>query len=260
MKLKLKLSSNNKKIIIPIGGSDDLLGYDDNIATLVNDNANNSVNASSDLEVKRFNSTITTNQLLTYYFWDGTNFITTLPPSEFSANGLTSMSNEVRNSFYVMQVFDTYVESIQKKLHTGYLNGYDFINRSINQSALNSTYLVNNDTEFLDIYISNDFLNNINQSTVDVYVKMFFYSAQSGKFYPFTYTHPSVLIDEKGLYLKIILNLTTFKYSINPIDFYEIINSQYSQSINNSALSIPIQKPTYPLGNTFTETGNYDTI
>jgi len=260
MKLQLKLSSNDKNIIIPIGGSANLLGYDDNVQSLVSNETDTSINVSSDLEVRRFNFSGTSINAI-FNFWSGgtfNNYIQYLAPYDFS--GLTSGSEEARNSFYVMQVFDTYDEATQTKLHTGYFNGYDFLGKAPN---LSTNYVTNNsNTEFLSIYISNSFIVERNGLTIDLFVKFLFYSAASGKFYPFSKNPYSTTNKQEDIYRKITINTSTFKYFVNGNVFscYEIYNPDYSTLINNTVSSIPVQKTAYPSGNTFTQTGNYETI
>lgn len=260
MKIQLKIGSNDKNIIIPMGGSANLLGYDDNVQALVGVETDSSINTTSDLEVRRFNFSGTSINAI-FNFWSGgtfNNYIQYLAPYEFS--GLTSESEEARNSFYVMQVFDTFDEATQRKLHTGYFNGYDFLAKSSN---LTTNYVTNNNnTEFISIYISNDFLAERNSVTIDLYVKFLFYSAASGKFYPFSRKSYSTTNKQEDVYRKITINTSTFKYFVdgNVFACYEIYNPEYSTLINNTVSSIPVQKPVYPSGNTFTESGNYETI
>ena len=260
MKVKIKLSNNDKNIILPIGGSANLLGYDDNVQTIINGETNTSVNTASDLEVRRFDANY--GSIFTVFaFWNGSSYVTQLAPLDFAANGLDKSSEQARNSFYVMQVFDDFNEATQTKLHTGYFNGYDFLNKS--GGGLSTDYTINsNNTEFLSIYISNSFLEEKNSQTIDLYVKFLFYSAQSGKFYPFSKTSYTSITKQEDIYRKITINTSTFKYTINGSTFsaYEIYNPDYSTLINNTVSSIPVQKPVYPSGNTFTETGNYETI
>lgn len=257
MKLKIKLSNNDKNIIIPIGGVNNLLGYDDDVASLVENKTTTSINGVSDLEVKRFGSLFANPATfdINFFFWNGFGFTIFLAPLDFAANGLTSSSDEARNSFYIIQIFDTFDEATQTKLHTGYFNGYDFTERST--SGLSTVYKVNNDlTEFLNLYINNSFLEG-KVSPLDVYAKFFFYSAQSGKFYPFASI--STPTKQEDIYVKLSLNLNinSYTFSGSNINLFEITNPAYATSINDTATSLPVQKTSYPTGNTFTVDGNY---
>lgn len=255
MKIQIKISDNDKNIQIPITGINNLLGYDDNIQSIVNGETDTSINSTSDLEVRRFkqSSGIT----ITFYFWDGSNFINELAPLDFAANSIGATSNQAKNSFYLIQIFDTYDEAIQKKLHTGYFNGYDFLTRA---TDLETTYTFSNTSEFLDLYINNKFLENLTGSTVNVYAKYLFYSGQSSKFYPFyPFSYQDTANKEEDIYQKIVLNLNNFNFNTSSFDVREITNPDYSTLINNTVSSIPVEKPKYPNGNTFTEDGNYIT-
>ncbi len=259
MKLRVQISTNDKTLTIPIISRTNPLGYDDNVSALVNSASDNSVNAGSDLEVRRFkrNNQFGELQGLTYRFFTGSTYATQLAPYDFAANGLTKISNEVRNSFYLMQVYDSFDENTQTKLHTGYFNGYDFTTKSAN---LDSTYTATTEsTEFLDIYISNAFLETLSGVTTRLYAKFLFYSAQSSKFYPFG--RMENLVNQEDVYTRIDINPTTFKYSfVDSVFVTEIVNPSYVELINNTVSSIPVQKTVYPAGNTFTSDGEYTTI
>lgn len=260
MKFTIKQSSNDKKLVIPFGGINNLLGYDDDMETLVSNETDNSINNETDLEVRRFKSAISTNFEMWFHFWNGLSYVfpnsqTSLAPLDFAANGLTSSSSEVRNSFFIIQIFDSFDEDIQKKLHTGYFNGYDFTTRA-GSSGLSTNYVVDNDSEFLSLYIQNSFFEGMS-GLVTLYAKFFFYSAQSSKFYPFSNIQSPTTV--QSIYIPITFNLNTYTYTYptNLIDFYEITNPAYATLINDTVDSLPVQQTKYPSGNTFTSDGIY---
>lgn len=255
MKFKIKQSDNDKKLVIPFGGNANLLGYDDDIQSLVTNETDNSINNTDDLEVKRFKSIIDGTFTMSFYFWNGASYQLQLAPLDFVANSLDANSNEARNSFFVVQIFDTFDEDTQTKLHTGYFNGYDFLARP-NSGGLGTDYNVNNTSEFLSMYIRNSFFHGMS-SSVMLYARFYFYSAQSTKFYPFSnIQNPNTIED---IYIPMTFNLTTYKYSYPTfnIDFFEITNPAYATLVNNTADSIPVQQTAYPTGNTFTSDGIY---
>ena len=253
MRIKIKQSNKDKKIVIPFGGVGNLLGYDDDINSLISNETDHSINNVTDLEVKRFKSFINSFSI-TFNFWDGSSYQTQLAPLDFAANSLNTFSNEARNSFYVIQIFDSFDEDIQTKLHTGYFNGYDFIRRSF--GGLSTVYTVDNITEFLSNYINNSFFEG-KTGLITLYAKLFFYSAQSTKFYPFSYIQTASTLQE--IYIPVIFDLEmyTYTYPTPNILFYEIPNLDYATLVNNTVQSIPIENSTFPTGNRFTTDGIY---
>lgn len=260
MKFTIIKSSNDKKLVIPFGGVNNLLGYDDDMERLVSNETDNSINNETDLEVRRFKSLSNDFDML-FYFWNGVLYQnpssqTSLAPLDFAANGLDEKSNEVRNSFYVIQIFDSFDEDTQTKLHTGYFNGYDYILRSPS-SGLSTNYVIDNDSEFLSLYIQNNFLEG-KSGLVTLYAKFYFYSAQSSKFYPFSYIQTPTTVQD--IYIPITFDLNTYTYTYptsSIISFYEITNPAYATLVNDTVDSIPVQQTKYPSGNTFTSDGIY---
>lgn len=253
MKIKIKQSNNDKKITIPFGNINNLLGYDDDIQSLISTETNNSINNVSDFEVKEFQNSSNGTQFITFHFWNGVIYQQQLAPLDFAANSLTASSSEARNSFYVIQIFDSFNEDTQTKLHTGYFNGYDFLKRA---DDLETNYKLNNISEFSSYYINNSFFEGMS-GVVTLYAKFFFYSAKSTKFYPFSRIQNPTKVED--IYIPLTFNLTTYKYSYPTINvnFYEITNPNYATLVNNTVNSIPIQKTAYPTGNTFTSDGIY---
>jgi hypothetical protein len=257
MKMQIKLSPNDKMLTIPIVGRNNLLGYDDNVESIVNSQSNNAINNVSDGEVRRFKPSDPYS--IQFQFFNGFTYSTQLPP-EFSVNDLGT--NAINGSFYLIQLYNTFDGNTQKKYHTGYFNGYDF-----GTSNINTNYTYNSDLEFTNLYLSQDLINSLIGSTTfyfDFYVRFSFYSAKSGKFYSFSNENQPSVTTEQKLYHKVLINTLTFTYTFNPtyspIILKEIINADYNTLINNTANSVNIEKPAYPNGNTFTEDGTYITV
>jgi hypothetical protein len=248
MKLQIKLSSNDKMLTIPIVGRNNMLGYDDDVESIVNSQTNNAINNVSDGEVRRFKPSDLYN--IQFLFFDGSSYQPLLPP-EFNNNDLGT--DAINGSFYLIQLYNTFDGNTQKKYHTGYFNGYDF-------GDLDTNYTYNSDLEFSNFYLSQDFINSLTGVT-EVFVRFSFYSAKSGKFYSF-FNDNLTLNNEEKLYHKITIDPNTFTYEFpySTIRSREIINADYNTLINNTANLVNIEKPTYPTGNTFTEDGTYVTV
>lgn len=248
MKLKILLSNNDKEINIPIVSRNNPLGYDDNIQNLVDAETNNSINTVTDAEVRRLKINHAYN--FNFKFWNGSSFVSTLAPLE----GL-SASTTVKNSFFIIQVYDGFMEETQNKRHTGYFNGYEFSN-------LVSSYVIDNTFEFSDLYLPKWYLDSMTGTTTTMYAKFLFFSGKSGKFYSF-YNANGGDTNQKKLYTTIQVTGSSLNYSYlggSTLNLYELTNATYDALVNATVPSFPVQKPTYPTGNTFTSGGQYETI
>ena len=82
---------------------------------------------------------------------------------------------------------------------------------------------------------------------------------QSNDGFPsYDYIEPKVDAD---LYYEIELVPTGFTYDIiGPIHSYEITNADYVEKVNKTVDSFDKEKPTYPTGSTFVNTGKYEAL
>lgn len=253
MKLQIRLTPEDNIISIPITSRNNMLGYDDDIESLVNVETNNSINNVSDAETRRVLPANIYNA--TFRFWNGSSYVTNIAPLEFTNADIGS--TQLSASFFIIQLYDSFSANTQTKYHTGYFNGYDF-----NQSLTSSfPSLIKDTVEFSNLYLSQELLDSMSGITTDFYVKFTFYSGKSGKFYSFSKTNPNLsqLSSEDLIYNKITVNPVTLTYTFAQApDVYEIINNPaYDTLVNNTVPSFPVQKPTYPSGNTFTTDGTY---
>jgi hypothetical protein len=255
-KYQLKIGVNDKNLMVPAVKIGNLLGYDDDVSTLVSDETNSSINKEVDGEVRRI-LPLTTKQIQ-FRFWNGASYVTFVAPTEFPSPFTDFNTNAAKKSFYIIQLFDTFKDEVQSKKHTGYLNGYDFA-----KSNLTSIYTFSSDMEFSNLYVPQSVLDGMSGVTTDFYIKFLFYSAKSGTFYSFFNNNISSTTQEK-LYHKISINPNTLRYSFSPdvaiIELNELLNANYKSFINNTVDSIPVEKPNFPAGNTFTNDGEYISV
>lgn len=257
MKLQIRLTPEDKTFSIPITSRNNMLGYDDNIESLVNAETNNSINNVSDSETRRILPASIYG--MTFNFWNGSNYVTSVAPLEFTASTYIG-STQLTASFYIIQLYDSFSANTQTKYHTGYYNGFDF------NGSLTSSFpaLLTGTTEFSNLYLSQNLLDSMSGLTTDFYVKFSFYSGKSGKFYSFSRTNPqsNSLSSEDLIYNKISVNPVTLTYTFAQTpNVYEIVNNPiYDTLINNTVPSFPVEKVNYPSGNTFTTDGTYITL
>lgn len=251
LKQKIRISTDNTdaNLSIYFQSSNNLGGLSEDIDNLVTDQTNASINDTSDGEKNRFTPLPSSNYNLTALFYkiNTATYVSNVAPNEFAASAVTSSS--FLNSFYVYKIFDTPFENTQQLIHTGYLNGFNFNGYS------SAAYKWNNSFEYADIHVPNSFLSTITGNTFNLYMKLNFYSANSGHVYPFsgiTTTHI-----ETDLYNTLTFTASTRYYIVSPFTFKEIKQSAYVDIINESVQSVNIEKPIFPTGNTFTIDGTY---
>ena len=257
-RLTIKLRENDQTMIVPLKGINNLSGYDDDVLATSSIETTDSINVGDDAETRRLLPAVTNS--IQFQFWETTSnsFVNLVAPDEFS--GSTDFNTSAaKNSFYVIQLYDTFKDESNSKKHTGYYNGFDFA-----KTNLVSSYNFSPDNEFSNLYVSQKVLDGLSGLTRDFYIKFLFYSAKSGKFYSFINQNtPSVITQEK-MYHKITINPNLLNYTFNPnyspLLLRELRNPAYDTFINNTVQSIPVEKPVYPSGNTFENTGNYITV
>lgn len=253
LKQKLKISTTNSdaNLNIYFQSSNNLAGLSEAIDNLVTNQTDSSINDTTDQESIRFQPPANSNYNLTAFFYStgSTSYVTNVAPNEFASTAVTS--NSFLNSFYVYKIYDTTIENTQNLIYTGYLNGFNFNGYS------SAAYIWSNVFEYADIRVPNYFLDVLTGNTFNLYMKLNFYSANSGLVYPFSGI--TTINTEADLYNKLTFTASTRLYSVSPFTFREIKSSPYVDVINDSVQSLEITKPTYPTGTTFTNTGIYIT-
>ena len=257
-RLTVKLRNNDQSMIIPLKGINNLSGYDDDVLVTIDSETTDSINPGDDAETRRLLPAVT--NPIQFQFWrsSSSSYVNLVAPDEFS--GTSDYNTQgAKNSFYVVQFYDTTRDESNSKKHTGYYNGFDFA-----KTNLVSSYSFSPDNEFSNLYVSQKLLDGLSGATKDFYIKFLFYSAKSGKFYSFfNQNTPSITTQDK-MYHKITIDPNMLNYTFNPnyspLLLRELRNPSYDTFINNTVQSIPVQKPVYPSGNTFDNTGHYITV
>ncbi len=249
LKYTVKISPEGKdlNINLPLVNKTELSGQDNDIARLISDETDDSINEVQDGEKIRY--TPLQSRTATFSFKSGSTYVNKISPTEFNSSSLgTEM---IRNSFYLCQIYDSPNQDNQLLLHTSYINGYTFGN------SLNSIYNWTSIYEYTDIHLSKVFLDTITATTFNLYFKFSFYSGKSGTIFPF-YNLSSVSVAEDKLYYISNFSKTTKKYTLaTNFSLREISNADYVNLINESVASTNIEKPVVPAGNTFTTNGEY---
>lgn len=254
LKHKIKISPSNfdQSINLYLNTNTSLSGLSEDIENLVTDKSDENINNGVDGEAVRFQPVTGTSYTMTAFFYRNStsSYVSNVAPNEFTSGDITSQS--FLKSFYIIEVYDTPLENTQKLLYNGYLNGFNFRGYS------SSGYVWNNTYEYVDIHIPNSLLAAQTGTSIVFYLKIAFYSAKTGIVYPFNKTQTP--LSEQQQYHAITANTLTMYYQMPVLfTFYENINTNYVNVVNENTDSLPIQDQTFPIGNTFTVDGDYIT-
>lgn len=252
-KIKLPTNGDDANINIQFQNETMLGGLSEDIDNLVLGEAVSSINDGLDDEIVRFKP-FSGSYSMSVFFYRNTSssYVNFVAPNEFASSAVTTTA--FLNSFYVYKIYDSPSQDKQTLLHTGYLNGFNFKGYQSNSYPWNTNY------EYSDIHISKSFLDTVTGTTFSIYMKLAFYSAKSGKVYPFARTQS--MSNEEALYVRLTMNKTTRTYSsFNVVyQFYEITNPTWVNLVNDTVDSLEVTFPSYPTGNTFTNSGEYVTV
>lgn len=255
-----------------LGSSDNFNGYQQDIDNLTETTKWNLVNPVIDGEVRKYKylSTIA-GSFLTFYFYDSisklqsNSFIT----AGFKDNEITPVNSALRNSFFIMDFYDSYDPYIQNKIFTGYLTK---LYNSINVYGLSvPQYRIHSDTvnQLYNWYIPQSFINLQTGNTATGYVRFSFYNAKNGNISVFYNADNQNITTPEKMYFKVELNLVdaTWRIFIDPnqpipypnnspqIKAYELEpTSSFVTRVNNTANNVEDKKQNYPSGTTFKQT------
>lgn len=252
IKEKILFSGKDIKIKLPLSTNTNLSGLQQSISEYIERETGLSINPATDGETFRLLLNNLT-QTYTFKFHNGTSYSNTLLNAGFTTEDIEFGTEFIKSSFYIMQVFDSINGDNQTLLHSSFYNGY-------NITGSTSTYTINSTLEFPNLYIEEDFLNSTSASTITVYSKFYFFNAKLGKLHSFLNESSELLTTEDKMYFPLKINKNTRRYSFNngiSVSCKEMINVNYNQQINDSLDIFSREKPTYPTGNTFTNTGIY---
>ena len=254
LKEKLRLVPNrDQNFTISLSSNNDLNGLQQAVNDVIEKETGLSINPADDGEKFRYSPT--TGYTLNVYFYSGGSYYNTYEGAGFVSSDISSRSVAILSSFYIMQVYDSTATENQTLLHTGYFNGFNFLN----YNSGNTQYADFTNDEFVSLYLPNWFIDSLSGETTTLYAKISFYNAKTGKLDIFYNGVPFVApTGETQFYFTIALYPTSFNYEMGNIGALEITNSEYVNKMNNTLASFDNKKPTYPSGTNFNSDGTYN--
>ncbi len=235
-----------------------LSGFQDDIDNFVAEETGLSINDVEDKETFRYlpDATMT----MKIYFYSGTSYSVDYTYAGFTTGETSQRDEVILRSFYLMQVYDSTSTENQTLLHTGYYNGFNFIQEN-DVDAIYYFYLEDED-EFTNLYIPQWFIESMTGDTVDLYCKLSFYNAKTGELQLFSQAHGLLgsfikPTTDEDMYTTITLSASTFQYDPSAMYAHELKNTDFVDKVNNTVDSFDNLKPTYPTGDTFLNSGEY---
>lgn len=238
-----------------------LVDYQQEIDNLTEETKEELINPVIDYEVRKFTyKTGIGSTELSFFLTNAlTNSFTI-----FSSTEISSVSNKILNSFFILDFYDNFNYNIQNKIFTSYLT--QILGGEIDGAGIPiPKYKIYNDTknQFYYWYISKSYLDLYSGNTeITGYTKFSFYNAKDGKISLFYNKDNQSLSTPEKMYFKTILNLNTMEWEFTSTiaDAYELSSQNaYVNKINDRVSKFDNEKQNYPTGNTFQNiTGTYE--
>jgi|GEM_PF-6553642 len=261
MLISQKIKRNNNQttsVKIPLNSQNSISGDEQVIQRFVDFETQLSVNSVDDGEKFIFSRKGNFRTVFEFYRASSTGYETSL----VGFNGfnleedITGQSPALQNSFYIAQYYDSPDIDNQTLLHSSFLNGFEIIK---NGESTNYPATFIDGTELGDIYLTQEFLDS-QGDLFDIYVRYYFFNSKSGQINVFLAKDNETLRTSQRLFYTVSVRKAerNFTYlSDSSVELKEVNNIQYKNKIGNSVDKLPKEKPNPPIGNGFSNLGEY---
>ena len=275
-KEKLVLTNEDINIKINIGGINDLLGIDEEIDNFSVETQKKSINPVSDNEVKTFKHGKTADFIMEFYS------LTVSPPyywsnifthAGFSDSEIINYDLSLRNSFFILDFFDTYITNERIKIFTKYYTKIADIGEPYDITQHEKIVQITNNHQLNHIQIPHNFLSNFTEDEITIYMRVLFYNGKTGNLIPFyniQYFNESenkfTINTEKRMFFTVKLDQNNLHWWVENQDMtnhihgreFYVDNSEYLEKLNKTNKNIKTIKPGYPIKQYFKyEDGTY---
>ena len=260
---------------IPLSSSDDFTGQQQEVDTLTDSTSMELINAIVDAEVYKFKYSPSEEAIdILYYFYDN-GYGAYFTKAGFTSDEISIFDRKVLNSFFILEVYDSYDMYNQNLIFTTYLT--KILNNGITDPTstlyTRPIYRIHNDTinQLYNWYIPNSYIDNqlnSGNTVATCYALFKFYNAKTGKVISFSNGDNSNLVTNEAIFFKAELNLLNRTWKFFPktppnIRAYEMnptINEKFVNKVDNRMDKFSELKQTFPTGNEFKdEDGTYNT-
>lgn len=254
---KIYLGKNSTGATLTFGLSADInvSGYQQEIDRLTEETKQKLINPIEDYEITRFRYGSTAR--LWFYFLNSnnTNHYNNYSSAGFNGSEINNKDDVFRNSFYILDFYDTYSSNTQTRLFTNYQTQLG--------SAPQFQFDSNQGYQISYCNIPNWFINAQNYSFIRAYVKFSFYNAKDGNLQLFYNNAINDASDPENLYFEVYLypQSRTWRFASTPINAYEVNpENAYVERNNETFQNFENKKQCYPDGNVFEDDGTYDVV
>lgn len=238
----------DKSINIPLSYNINTVGEEDALNNYINQATTDNVNNVNDIEKFKFKNNNIIN--ISFNYSGITSYVTDYTAIGFTNDDIILSRNNFKNSFYIIDLYDSFNSNIQNKIATNYFT----VLGNTNSSIYNVSTTINNQLAFL--YIPINIINNITGNTAIYYIRYSFYNANLGKLHLFYNSENINMLTDEKYYYKINIDISNKSFNfitevanITPLEV--INNANYIDKFNRSLDILPQKQQNYPTGNTF---------
>jgi hypothetical protein len=242
---KIKFNGYDMNINIPISTNNNHMGMQQEIDSFVMEETNKSINSVVDHEVKRYS--LVENKMFNFQFYSNGVWLSDFSSAGFDINDVLQRNVDISNSFFILDVYDTWVPNKQEKILTNYLT--ILYKNNFEGDKLSSIFTINPTSEFNYLEIPE---HKINISTV--YGRFSFYNAKTGKIIVFYNEYYDFLTTTFRYYFTITLNHSNNTWNLQKNimkEAPEILYPQYNEKYNNTFTGVENKDQNYPSGTVF---------
>jgi hypothetical protein len=271
IKEQIKFLGNTMNLTFPISSNRTFLGYQQEIDNLTQFVSLDLVNPAVDVEerrVKYYGNNL--NPIpLTFQFWKGT-YATDFHKAGFTSAEISGISNNMLNSFFIVDCYDSPNPSTQRKIFRTYLTkliGNDAYGNRIYTPTYNIGGSAINQLNYF--YIPKWYLDVQTGTSVTAYLKFMFYNAKSGTTTSYYNNENNVTPINKTpelMYFKISIRLGDLTWQFvttqNSIIAKQLINNAaFDKKVDATVVNSDNLAQNYPSGSSFNyQTGKYITV
>jgi hypothetical protein len=183
IKERIRLTGTGATITFGLSGKNRISGYQQEIDNLTEETKDALVNPIVDNEVRRFNYAGSGPTFIQFSFTnDGSNHYNTFFPNAagFTVDEINSYDDNLRNSFFILDFYDSFDSYTQSKIFTSYLtkvlDGEDYLTMPIPTYKMDS----NTVSQFYNWNVPKTYIDAHTGYTVTAYTKFSFYNAKYG--------------------------------------------------------------------------------
>lgn len=232
-------------IRISLSSSDEFLGHQQEIDNLTKFKSDDLVNPVVDVEKRKFKlDPSIASTLIKFYFSGSTSFVN----AGFTNSEISGDSRNIKNSFFILDFYDSFDPNVQNKIFKTYLTKLDY------EPVYNITDNLSNQLYYW--YVPVSYIVGNTGNTVTGYVKFSFYNAKTGSLTIFYNNDNNALTTPEKYYFEVYLNFSnrTWKFKNNNVNAIEqkytgAIN--YNNRVNDTFDKVSLEKQVFPTGNTY---------